>query len=99
MLLSQPLPRFIMLCVSWPGGMVALVCGIVVTMYNSFLLAALHEHGGERHIRYQDLARAILGRWGEWATIFFQQVASIGNNITTQIVAGQAAKVWMTGAP
>lgn len=28
-----------------------------------------------------------------WSTVFFQQVASIGNNVTIQIVAGQAAKV------
>lgn len=33
------------------------------------------------------------GKSGYWAVIFFQQVASIGNNITIQIVAGQAMKV------
>jgi len=33
------------------------------------------------------------GKSGYWAVIFFQQVASIGNNITIQIVAGQALKV------
>ena len=33
------------------------------------------------------------GKSGYWAVIFFQQVASIGNNITIQIVAGQSMKV------
>ncbi len=33
------------------------------------------------------------GKSGYWAVIFFQQVASLGNNITIQIVAGQAMKV------
>ncbi len=33
------------------------------------------------------------GRPGYWAVIFFQQLASIGNNLTIQIVAGQCMKV------
>ena len=33
------------------------------------------------------------GKSGHWSVIFFQQLASIGNNITIQIVAGQAMKV------
>lgn len=33
------------------------------------------------------------GPWGYWSTVAFQQIASIGNNVTIQIVAGQAAKV------
>jgi hypothetical protein len=38
-------------------------------------------------------AVAAAGRWGVYSTVFFQQVASLGNNITIQIVAGQAIKV------
>ncbi|KAF6250431.1 lysine histidine transporter-like 5-like protein [Scenedesmus sp. NREL 46B-D3] len=102
-----PLPwAFAML--TWPGGIVAFVIGVVVTWYNSLLLASLHEYGGVRHTRYKDLAGAILGekaalpgfmglsspegKWGVYSTVFFQQVASLGNNITIQIVAGQAIK-------
>jgi hypothetical protein len=33
------------------------------------------------------------GKWGRISTVAFQQIASIGNNIAIQIVAGQAAKV------
>ena len=33
------------------------------------------------------------GKNGYWAVIFFQQLASIGNNLTIQIVAGQSMKV------
>ena len=39
------------------------------------------------------LHRCLAGRSGFWFVIFFQQVASIGNNLTIQIVAGQSAKV------
>uniref|UniRef100_A0A383VUM2 Amino acid transporter transmembrane domain-containing protein n=2 Tax=Tetradesmus obliquus TaxID=3088 RepID=A0A383VUM2_TETOB len=86
-----PLPwAFAML--TWPGGIIAFVIGVVITWYNSLLLASLHEYGGTRHTRYKDLAGAILGRWGLFSTVFFQQVASLGNNITIQIVAGQAIK-------
>eukprot|EP00879_Flechtneria_rotunda_P027815 GHRR01029817.1.p1 GENE.GHRR01029817.1~~GHRR01029817.1.p1 ORF type:complete len:318 (+),score=90.78 GHRR01029817.1:170-1123(+) len=86
-----PLPwAFAML--TWPGGLIAFLIGVAVTWYNSILLASLHEYGGVRHTRYKDLAGAILGKWGVWSTVFFQQVASLGNNITIQIVAGQAAK-------
>ena len=36
----------------------------------------------------------LAGSSGYWAVIFFQQLASIGNNLTIQIVAGQSMKVW-----
>jgi hypothetical protein len=35
------------------------------------------------------------GKSGYWAVIFFQQLASIGNNLTIQIVAGQSMKACM----
>ena len=46
-------------------------------------------------VRGARLAHAPLpaGRPGYWAVIFFQQLASIGNNLTIQIVAGQCMKV------
>ena len=38
-------------------------------------------------------ARECAGRPGYWAVIFFQQLASVGNNLAVQIVAGQCMKV------
>ena len=35
----------------------------------------------------------MVGCSGYWAVIFFQQLASIGNNLTIQIVAGQYVRV------
>ena len=43
--------------------------------------------------RYRDLSYSIWGPFGFYATIFFQQVASIGNNITVQLAASISAKV------
>ncbi len=46
-----------------------------------------------RRRRYRDLSYSIWGPFGFWATVLFQQVASIGNNITVQIAASISAKV------
>ena len=35
----------------------------------------------------------VAGMPGYYATVFFQQIASLGNNITIQIAAGISAKV------
>ncbi len=37
-------------------------------------------------------AHAFTGNWGYWAVTFFQQFASIGNNISIQIAAGLSLK-------
>lgn len=36
------------------------------------------------------------GFWGYWSIAFFQQVASLGNNIAIQIAAGSSLKVWQS---
>lgn len=36
------------------------------------------------------------GFWGYWSIAFFQQVASLGNNIAIQIAAGSSLKVSLT---
>lgn len=48
---------------TWAGGIFALALSASVSLYTSYLLAALHqdEHG-VRHNRYLDLGRAV---WGE----------------------------------
>jgi hypothetical protein len=45
----------------WPAGLIALVCGGLVTMFTSFLIAGLLEFGGTRHLRFRDLAVAVFG--------------------------------------
>uniref|UniRef100_A0A8I6X4V9 Amino acid transporter transmembrane domain-containing protein n=1 Tax=Hordeum vulgare subsp. vulgare TaxID=112509 RepID=A0A8I6X4V9_HORVV len=45
---------------------------------------------------YRLLAHSILGPWGYWYVSFFQQVASVGNNIAIQIAAGSSLKAVYT---
>ncbi|KAK9831715.1 hypothetical protein WJX74_006848 [Apatococcus lobatus] len=86
-----PLP-FAVSRLGWPAGMIALIVGTMVTMYTSCLIASLHRHNGRRYTRYRDLAYSIVGAKGYYAVILFQQIASIGNNISIQIVAGISMK-------
>ncbi|KAK9904043.1 hypothetical protein WJX75_003267 [Coccomyxa subellipsoidea] len=86
-----PLP-FAFAHLGWEAGVIFLLLAGLVTWYTSLLLASLDRHDGTRHKRYCDLAGSIYGKGGYWAVIFFQQVASIGNNLTIQIVAGQCLK-------
>lgn len=76
----------------WAPGMVALMMGIIVTWYASVLLASLHEWNGVRYVRYRDIATSISGKWAGVAVVSFQQIASLGNNITLGIVAGISMK-------
>lgn len=77
---------------TWAGGLIWLLLGIAVTWYCSLLLASLNGWDGNRYLRYRDLSYSIWGPFGFYATVFFQQVASIGNNITVQIAAAISAK-------
>lgn len=38
---------FAMSLLGWPAGILVLVLGYVVTLYNSYLIAKLHETGGK----------------------------------------------------
>ncbi|KAL4860241.1 GABA transporter 1 [Chlorella vulgaris] len=76
----------------WGPGMVALVMGIAVTWYASVLLSSLHEWNGVRYVRYRDVATSISGKWAGYSVVAFQQIASLGNNITLGIVAGVSMK-------
>jgi hypothetical protein len=62
-----------------------------VSYYNSFILSALSQGpNGERRTRYAIVAKEIWGVWGWRAVTFFQQLASIGNNIAVEIAAALA---------
>lgn len=45
---------------------------------------------GERRMRYPSVAFEVWGVWGWRAVTFFQQLASIGNNIAVEIAAALA---------
>lgn len=86
-----PLPSAIA-SLGWPGGVVSLVTGTMVTWYSSFLLASLWKWNGVQHTTYRKLAQSIYGTKGYWAVTFFQQLASLGSNIAIQIAAGSSLK-------
>lgn len=86
-----PLPSAIA-SLGWPGGVASLVSGTMVTWYSSFLLASLWKWNGVQHTTYRKLAQSIFGTQGYWAVTFFQQLASLGNNIAIQIAAGSSLK-------
>ncbi|MBA0699086.1 hypothetical protein Goari_000753 [Gossypium aridum] len=86
-----PLP-FALASLGWPLGVSSLVTATLATWYSSLLIASLWRWNGKKHVTYRLLADSIFGFWGYWSIAFFQQVASIGNNIAIQIAAGSSLK-------
>ncbi|KAL5232248.1 hypothetical protein ABZP36_031024 [Zizania latifolia] len=86
-----PLP-FALASLGWPLGVCSLVIGTLVTWCSSLAVASLWQWNGDKHTSYRLLAKSIFGPWGYWYVSFFQQVASVGNNIAIQIAAGSSLK-------
>ncbi|KAL5796587.1 hypothetical protein ACOSQ2_001407 [Xanthoceras sorbifolium] len=86
-----PLP-FALASLGWVLGVSSLVGATVATWYSSLLIASLWGWNGKKQITYRHLAHSIFGFWGYWCIAFFQQVASLGNNIAIQIAAGSSLK-------
>ncbi|XP_043712978.1 GABA transporter 1-like [Telopea speciosissima] len=86
-----PLP-FAFASLGWPLGVTSLVAATLATWYCSLLIAALWKWNGKQHTTYRHLAKSIFGPWGYRSIAFFQQVASLGNNIAIQIAAGSSLK-------
>lgn len=86
-----PLP-FALASLGWPLGVSSLVGATLATWYSSLLIASLWRWNGKKQITYRHLAESIFGFWGYWSIAFFQQVASLGNNIAIQIAAGSSLK-------
>ncbi|XVF71932.1 hypothetical protein PTKIN_Ptkin12aG0079600 [Pterospermum kingtungense] len=86
-----PLP-FALASLGWPLGVSSLVAATLATWYSSLLIASLWSWNGKKHVTYRLLAESIFGFWGYWSIAFFQQVASLGNNIAIQIAAGNSLK-------
>ncbi|KAL6968236.1 hypothetical protein U1Q18_034037 [Sarracenia purpurea var. burkii] len=87
-----PLP-FAVASLGWPIGVASLVGGTVATWYSSFLITSLWRWNGKKQTTYRHLAGSIYGSGGYWSIAFFQQVASLGNNIAIQIAAGTSLKL------
>lgn len=79
-------------CCAVTAGVCSLVVGTLVTWCSSLVVASLWRWNGEKHTNYRLLAQSIFGPWGYWYVSFFQQVASVGNNIAIQIAAGSSLK-------
>lgn len=77
---------------SWGPAIIALLLGTCTTYYSSWLLAGLFNWNGQTYYRYRDLVKSVFGRRGFYAATFFQQIASLGNNLAIAIVAGQSMK-------
>ncbi|XAR58604.1 hypothetical protein NMG60_11014073 [Bertholletia excelsa] len=86
-----PLP-FAVASLGWAFGAASLVAASLATWYSSILIASLWGWNGKKHTTYRHLARSIYGSGGYWSIAFFQQVASLGNNIAIQIAAGTSMK-------
>ncbi|KAL5712324.1 hypothetical protein ACHQM5_014510 [Ranunculus cassubicifolius] len=86
-----PLP-FALASLGWPLGVSSLVGATLATWYSSFLIASLWRWNGEKQTTYRLLGKSIFGPWGYWSVTFFQQVASLGNNLAIQIAAGSSLK-------
>ncbi|KAH6765374.1 hypothetical protein C2S52_000200 [Perilla frutescens var. hirtella] len=86
-----PLP-FAVASLGWALGVSSLVAATLSTWYSSLLIASLWRWDGKKHTTYPHLAKSIYGSWGYWSIAFFQQVASLGNNIAIQIAAGSSLK-------
>ncbi|XP_058198653.1 GABA transporter 1-like [Rhododendron vialii] len=86
-----PLP-FAIASLGWPLGVCSLVGATLATWYSSLLIASLWGWNGKKQTTYRDLAGSIYGSGGYWSIAFFQQVASLGNNIAIQIAAGTGLK-------
>ncbi|GLU07692.1 hypothetical protein SLE2022_246400 [Rubroshorea leprosula] len=86
-----PLP-FALASLGWYLGVSSLVGATLATWYSSLLIASLWRWDGKKHVTYRLLAKSIFGFRGYWSIAFFQQVASLGNNIAIQIAAGSSLK-------
>lgn len=53
---------YAMSLLTWAPGMIALLMGFAVTLWTSRIIARFATYGGEQHLRYRDLAGAVMGR-------------------------------------
>ncbi|CAL0315745.1 unnamed protein product [Lupinus luteus] len=81
-----------MVPLGWIGGVVGLILATAISLYANALIAMLHEFGGQRHIRYKDLAGYIYGRKVYSLTWALQSLNLFMINTGYIILAGSALK-------
>ncbi|XP_019456570.1 PREDICTED: proline transporter 2-like [Lupinus angustifolius] len=81
-----------MVPLGWIGGVVGLILATAISLYSNALIAMLHEFGGQRHIRYKDLAGYIYGKKVYSLTWALQSVNLFMINTGYIILAGSALK-------
>ncbi|XP_051143375.1 proline transporter 2-like [Andrographis paniculata] len=82
----------IMVPLGWVGGIVALLLATIASFHANELLAKLHEHGGQRRIRYRDLAASVYGERAYLITWGMQYVNLFMINVGFMIIAGNSLK-------
>ncbi|KAJ8764039.1 hypothetical protein K2173_004929 [Erythroxylum novogranatense] len=76
----------------WIAGVVGIIAATALSFYANTLLAKLHEFGGEKHIRYRDLAGLIYGKKGYYTVWMLQYINLFMINVGLIILAGSAIK-------
>ncbi|XP_014496160.1 proline transporter 2 [Vigna radiata var. radiata] len=82
----------VMVPLGWTGGVVGLVLATIISLYANALIAHLHEYGGQRHIRYRDLAGFVYGKKVYSLTWALQYINLFMINTGYIILAGSALK-------
>ncbi|XP_047172347.1 proline transporter 2-like [Vigna umbellata] len=82
----------VMVPLGWTGGVVGLVLATIISLYANALIAHLHEYGGQRHIRYRDLAGFVYGKKAYSLTWTLQYINLFMINTGYIILAGSALK-------
>ncbi|KAG4920266.1 hypothetical protein AAZX31_18G031200 [Glycine max] len=85
-------PGTVMVPLGWIGGVIGLILATMVSLYANALIAYLHELGGQRHIRYRDLAGFIYGKKAYNLTWVLQYINLFMINTGYIILAGSALK-------
>lgn len=92
-LLSLP---FAFAALGWFAGILCLIVGAAVTFYSYNLLSLVLERlesEGNRHLRFRDLARDILGpKWSRLTVAPIQFAVCLGSVIGSTLLGGQSLK-------
>ncbi|XP_051120828.1 GABA transporter 1-like isoform X2 [Andrographis paniculata] len=96
-LLSLP---FAVAALGWTVGIGSLLIGAAVTFYGYNLLSLVLEHHaqlGNRHLRFRDMATAILGpKWGRYCVGPIQFLVCYGAVVGCTLLGGQCMKAIYT---
>ncbi|KAB1225316.1 GABA transporter 1 [Morella rubra] len=87
---------FALALLGWVGGVLCLTLASLVTFYSYNLLSVVLDHHaqlGQRHLRFRDMARDILGPgWGKYCIGPLQFGICYGAVIASSLIGGQSLK-------